>query len=61
MLVPDNGDIRRVAVRCANCETIVPARVKPDGAVDPIGRGMVCDCDEPDVQIIENDDPADNS
>lgn len=46
-------DDTKAAVRCANCGAIFAARVRPDGTIDPIGRGDRCSCDAASLEVLE--------
>lgn len=53
-----DDEVHRAPIKCSNCGAIVPARIKPDGSVIPIGQKNACDCDEADFRIVDKDDPA---
>lgn len=48
-------DSDRAPVKCLECGKIMSARVDPDGSIRPIGRNEVCECEDPEVQVIEED------
>ncbi len=48
-------DADRAPVTCLECGKIMSARVDSDGSIHPIGRTDVCDCEDPDVQVMEED------
>jgi hypothetical protein len=39
----------KAVARCGTCENILPVRVSPDGAIDPIGLPDCCDDGEYEV------------
>lgn len=51
----EQKDSDRAPVKCLECGKIMSARVDPDGSIRPIGRDDVCDCEDPDVQVLEED------
>jgi hypothetical protein len=55
----DHTEARRAAVTCVNCGEVQVSHVHPNGTIEPLGRSSICDCDDPKLQIMNGDDPAD--
>jgi hypothetical protein len=37
------------------------SHIHPDGTIEPLGTSRICDCEDPELRIMDADDPADKA
>ena len=50
-----NDGKQRAAAKCDHCGEIGIVRIWPDGNLQPLGQSTFCDCESPELQVIETD------
>lgn len=55
------NDKRKAAAKCLTCGEISAVEVERDGSISPIGQPALCQCDDPDVALLEGNDALDDS
>lgn len=48
----DGEEFHRAPATCLACGAITAARIEPDGTIRPIGRTEVCDCPNPEIEVL---------